>query len=201
MKKANFLKLIIALIIPQIFAIIGSLFTQSSMSDWYLLLEKPVFNPPNWLFGPVWTFLYLLMGIAAFLIWRRGLDKKEVRFSLIVFLFQLSLNLFWSFIFFSLKNPGIAFTEIISLWFAILATIIAFYQIHKKAAYLLIPYLLWVSFAAFLNFSIWQLNGAGMNSLDNEYLIKQAGERYLFQPEINNDFILNQESLPDALVE
>ncbi len=161
MKNKNFLKLIIALIVPQLFAIIGSLFTSSSVSGWYSLIEKPAFNPPNWVFAPVWTFLYLLMGIAAFLIWRRGLDKKEVRSALIIFLFQLTLNLFWSFLFFGLQNPGIAFTEIISLWFAILATILAFFQISKVAAVLLIPYILWVSFAAFLNYSIWNLN---MNS-------------------------------------
>lgn len=158
MKNKNFLKLIIALIIPQLFAIIGSLFTTTSIGSWYSLIEKPAFNPPNWVFAPVWTILYLLMGIAAFLVWRQGLDKKEVRSALIIFLFQLTLNLFWSFLFFGLENPGIAFTEIISLWFAILATILAFFQISKVAAMLLIPYILWVSFAAFLNYSIWNLN-------------------------------------------
>ncbi len=158
MKNTNFIKLIVALIIPQLFAIIGSLFTRASVDGWYSLIEKPVFNPPNWVFGPVWTILYILMGVAAFLIWRRGLEKKEVRFALLIFLFQLALNLFWSFIFFGLQNPGIALTEIISLWFAILATILSFYQINKVAAYLLIPYILWVTFAAFLNYSIWNLN-------------------------------------------
>lgn len=158
MKNKNFLKLIIALIIPQLFAIIGSLFTITTEGSWYSLLLKPGFNPPNWLFGPVWTLLYLLMGIAAFLIWRQGLEKKEIRFSLLIFIFQLALNLFWSFIFFTLKSPAIAFTEIISLWFAILATTLAFYQISKPAAYLLIPYIIWVSFAAFLNYNIWMLN-------------------------------------------
>ncbi len=158
MKINNFAKLIIALIVPQLFAVVGSLFTNASLVGWYDLLEKPSFNPPNWLFGPVWTLLFLLMGIAAFLVWKNGLQKKEVRFALVLFIFQLSLNLFWSFIFFGLKNPGIAFTEIISLWFAILATILAFYQVNKVAGYLLIPYILWVSFAAFLNYNIWHLN-------------------------------------------
>jgi tryptophan-rich sensory protein len=167
MKKNNFLKLIIALIVPQVFAIIGALFTSSSVNDWYLILQKPAFNPPSWIFGPVWTALYLLMGVAAFLIWRKGLAKKELRFSITIFIFQLGLNLFWSFIFFGLQNPGIAFTEIISLWFAILATILAFYQISKAAAYLLIPYILWVSFAAFLNYNIWQMNGATFNRVSS----------------------------------
>ena len=158
MKNTNFIKLIIALIVPQLFAIAGALFTETGLNSWYNLIEKPAFNPPNWVFGPVWTILYILMGISAFLIWRQKLDKKEIRFALLIFIFQLALNLFWSFIFFGLENPGIALTEIISLWFAILATIIAFYQINKVAAYLLIPYILWVSFAAFLNYSIWNLN-------------------------------------------
>jgi len=158
MKNKNFIKLIIALIIPQLFAIIGALFTGTGVNSWYNLIEKPAFNPPNWLFGPVWTLLYVLMGVSAFLIWRLGLNKKEIRFALLIFIFQLALNLFWSFIFFGLQNPGIALTEIISLWFAILATILAFYQINKVAAYLLIPYILWVTFAAFLNYSIWDLN-------------------------------------------
>ena len=173
MKINNFVKLIIALVVPQIFAILGSIFTQSSIGSWYSLIEKPVFNPPNWIFAPVWTTLYILMGVAAYLVWKKGLKKKEQRFVILIFIFQLCLNLFWSYLFFFLKNPGIAFTEIISLWFAILATIIAFYQFNKWSAYLLLPYILWVSFAAVLNFNIWQLNGGNMYSLSENYLRQQ----------------------------
>lgn len=166
MKKSNVLKLIIALIIPQIIGIMGSLFTTPEIGTWYADLAKPSFNPPSWLFGPVWTALFILMGIASYLVWRKGLEKRENKSALLIFVFQLALNLFWSFIFFALHNPGVAFTEIISLWFAILATIIAFFQISKVAGYLLIPYILWVSFASVLNYSIWQLNGGQMGPID-----------------------------------
>ncbi len=198
MKNKNFLKLIIALIVPQLFAIIGSLFTQTGVNSWYNLIEKPGFNPPNWVFGPVWTLLYILMGISAFLIWRRGLEKKEVRFALMIFIFQLTLNLFWSFIFFGLQNPGIALTEIISLWFAILATILAFYQINKVAAFLLIPYILWVSFAAFLNYSIWNLNinaNISVPTFNTERLISEEREEAL------SDNILNEPINEETVVE
>jgi tryptophan-rich sensory protein len=176
MKKANLLKLMIALIIPQIIAIMGSLFTTPEIGTWYVDLVKPSFNPPSWLFAPVWTSLFILMGIAAYLVWRKGLDKKENKSALLIFIFQLSLNLFWSFIFFTLHNPGVAFTEIISLWFAILATIIAFFQISKAAGYLLIPYILWVTFAAFLNYNIWQLNGGKMGPVIAEVQTIQETE-------------------------
>lgn len=196
MKNKNFLKLIIALIVPQLFAIIGSLFTQTGVNSWYSLIEKPAFNPPNWVFGPVWTLLYILMGVSAFLIWRRGLEKKEVRFALMIFIFQLTLNLFWSFIFFGLQNPGIALTEIISLWFAILATILAFYQINKVAAFLLIPYILWVSFAAFLNYSIWNLNinaNISVPTFNTERVISEEREETL-SDNISNEPI-NEETV------
>jgi tryptophan-rich sensory protein len=193
MKINNTVKLIIALVIPQIFAILGSIFTQSSVSTWYPLLEKPFFNPPSWLFAPVWIILYILMGIAAFLIWKKDLKKKETRFLVLIFVFQLALNLFWSYLFFFLKNPGIAFTEIISLWFAILATVIAFYQYKKWAAYLLIPYLLWVSFAMVLNYSIWQLNGGNMYEVKTNILTEEVEEG-----DINNE---NFEEVPYIITE
>ncbi|MBN2854524.1 tryptophan-rich sensory protein [Patescibacteria group bacterium] len=192
MKNKNFIKLIVALIIPQLLAIVGSLFTSTGPNSWYNLIEKPAFNPPNWVFGPVWTLLYILMGISAFLIWRRGLRKKEVRFALLIFIFQLVLNLFWSFIFFGLENPGIAFTEIISLWFAILATILSFYQVNKVAAFLLIPYILWVSFAAFLNYSIWNLN------INTNISAPIAGIEIDLENE-NNSNLINEE--PETIVE
>lgn len=195
MKNTNFLKLIIALIIPQLFAIIGSLFTVTSEGSWYDLLLKPGFNPPNWLFGPVWTILFILMGIAAFLIWRKGLERKEIRFALLIFVFQLALNLFWSFIFFTLKSPAIAFSEIISLWFAILATTLAFYQISKPAAYLLIPYIIWISFAALLNYNIWMLN-KDVNF--NVPLIQKADQ---VDNNFDNDSVINEDTLIELKIE
>ncbi len=195
MKNTNFLKLIIALIIPQLFAIIGSLFTVTSEGSWYDLLLKPGFNPPNWLFGPVWTILFILMGIAAFLIWRKGLERKEIRFALLIFVFQLALNLFWSFIFFTLKSPAIAFSEIISLWFAILATTLAFYQISKPAAYLLIPYIIWISFAALLNYNIWMLN-KDVNF--NVPLIQKADQ---VDDNFDNNSVINEDTLIELKIE
>lgn len=158
MKLNNSLKLIIALIVPQIAAIIGALFTMPAIPTWYSTLAKPALNPPSWIFAPVWTILFILMGVAAYLVWRKGYDRKEVRVALAIFIFQLLLNVFWSIIFFGIHNPAVAFTEIISLWSAILALILAFYQVSRTAAYLLIPYILWVSFAAYLNYAIWQLS-------------------------------------------
>jgi benzodiazapine receptor len=193
MKINNSIKLIIALVIPQLFAILGSVFTQSSVSSWYPLLEKPFFNPPTWVFAPVWITLYIMMGVAVFLIWKKDLKKKETRFLVLIYIFQLALNLFWSYLFFFLKNPGIAFTEIISLWFAILATIIAFYQFKKWAAYLLIPYILWVSFAMALNFSIWQLNGGNMYSVSQSSLTEEMEEGSIIEEE--------QEDVPYIMIE
>ena len=137
---------------------LGSVFTMPSIPTWYAALDKPVFNPPNWIFGPVWTTLFILMGISAYLILRQGLSNRRVILALSLFVLQLLLNLEWSFIFFGRHNLPLAFAEIIFLWFAILLTIIYFYRLSKTAGWLLVPYLLWVSFAAVLNFVIWRLN-------------------------------------------
>ena len=158
MKIPTFLKLIIAILISELAGSIGSLFTFPSITGWYTTLAKPELAPPNWVFGPVWTTLFALMGIASFIVWRKGWSHKKVRVALTFFVIQLILNTFWSIIFFGMHNPGGAFIEIIFLWFAILATLISFYKISKGAGYLLVPYLLWVSFAAYLNYSIWMLN-------------------------------------------
>lgn len=158
MKINNFFKLIIALVVSQLAGIIGAIFTTPSIGGWYTTLIKPSFNPPSWVFGPVWTTLFVLMGIAAFLIWKRGLDKKEVKIALGIFILQLILNTFWSIIFFGWQNPGGALIEIAFLWLAILASMIAFARISKPAMYLLLPYILWVSFASYLNYTIWLLN-------------------------------------------
>lgn len=158
MKIPNILKLLIAIVISELAGIIGSLFTASSVRDWYTTLVRPDFAPPSWVFAPVWTTLFALMGIAAFLVWKKGLDRKDVKIALGIFIGQLVLNTLWSILFFGMQNPGLAFVEIIILWLAILATIISFGKIRKVAAWLLIPYILWVSFASVLNFSFWQLN-------------------------------------------
>lgn len=158
MKLNNFSKLVIAIVISELAGIIGSVFTTPSIPTWYAGLAKPALNPPAWVFGPVWTTLYFLMGIAAFLVWKKGLERKDVKIALSLFGGQLVLNTLWSIIFFGLHNPFWAFIEIIVLWLAILWTILAFYKISRPAACLLLPYILWVSFAGYLNYSIWVLN-------------------------------------------
>jgi len=137
---------------------IGSIFTMPSIPTWYTGLNKPPFNPPNWIFGPVWTTLFILMGISAWLIWEKGISNKEVRSAIMIFSVQLVLNMLWSLLFFGLKLPLFAFAELVVLWLLILATILSFYRISRPAAWLLIPYILWVSFASVLNLSIWLIN-------------------------------------------
>ena len=149
-------KLIASIVITQLAGILGSLFTITNVNSWFSTINKPFFNPPNWLFGPVWTLLYLLMGISLYLIWNKGFKKHKT--AIYIFGIQLILNSLWSILFFGLKSPLFAFIEIIFLWAAILLSIIKFYKISKPAAYLLIPYILWVSFAAVLNLAIVLLN-------------------------------------------
>jgi benzodiazapine receptor len=159
--KINFneiLKMIISIIICQLAGVIGSVFTSPAIPSWYVTLSKPSFTPPNWVFAPVWTSLYLLMGISAFLVWRRGIDNPQVNLALRFFIIQLVLNSFWSVLFFGLRSPLLGFVEIILLWFFILLTIINFFKVLNTAGILLLPYILWVSFAAVLNFSLWRLN-------------------------------------------
>ncbi len=137
---------------------IGSLFTRAAITDWYSLLQKPFFTPPNWLFAPVWSLLYILMGISAFIVWRKGIKEFQVRQGLIIFLIQLMLNTLWSYAFFGLKSPLWGLIVIVPLWTAILLTMINFYRVSKTASLLLIPYILWVSYATALNLSIYLLN-------------------------------------------
>ncbi|MBI2598419.1 MAG: tryptophan-rich sensory protein [Candidatus Diapherotrites archaeon] len=158
MDTAGAIKLIISIVICQAAGLVGSIFTFPAIAGWYSTIQKPVFTPPNWVFAPVWTTLFLLMGISLYLVWNKGFENKKSKTAVSVFGLQLGLNVLWSFLFFGLQNPLLAFIEIILLWLAILATIILFYRISKSASYLLIPYLLWVSFATFLNYSIWVLN-------------------------------------------
>jgi len=154
----NTAKLILSVLVCQAAGLIGSFFTAPAIATWYADLIKPEFNPPSWLFAPVWIILYTLMGVSLYLILKEDLSDKKIRFAVYVFAFQLTLNAAWSFLFFGLKNPFLAFLEILILWVAIIVTIRKFYAVSKNAGILLLPYLLWVSFAAILNFSIWILN-------------------------------------------
>jgi benzodiazapine receptor len=136
---------------------IGSVLTSSSLEVWYPSLAKPIWNPPNWIFGPVWTTLYLMMAVAAWLVWERGAPPSG-GVIWIPFFMQLALNIAWSGIFFGLRQPGWAAAEIFVLWLAIVVTIRAFRLRSRRVAWLLVPYLAWVSFAAILNVTIWRLN-------------------------------------------
>lgn len=165
MKINNTFKLVIAIVISELAGIVGSFFTIPSVPTWYAALAKPALNPPAWIFAPVWTILYLLMGVSLFLVWKQHSNILENvrmlriwKISIAAFSVQLFLNALWSIIFFGLHNPGLAFLGIVFLWLAILATIVLFYKISKRAAHLLLPYILWVSFAAYLNYAIWALN-------------------------------------------
>jgi len=148
----NYKRLIASLVLPQLAGVVGSLFTFSSVSTWYVGLIKPALNPPSWIFGPVWITLYLLMGISVYLIWQK--DSKATT----LFWIHLFFNASWSVIFFGLQNPGLALINILVILVFIIALIIKFWKIDKRASYLLVPYLLWVSFATYLNYSIWILN-------------------------------------------
>ncbi len=139
-------------------AFIGSAFTLSSIPTWYAQLNKPFFSPPNWIFGPVWTILYFLMGISLFIIWTKDLKNKNKDRAIKTFILQLILNLLWSLVFFGLHQPLLALMTIILLWISIFMTIKYFYKISKSAAYLLVPYIVWVSFASILNLAIFFLN-------------------------------------------
>jgi benzodiazapine receptor len=157
-KLTDIVKLVISIIACQCAGLIGSLFTAPSIPTWYATLQKPPFTPPSWLFAPAWITLYLLMGISAFIIWRRGLDNRLVKQALIVFLIQLVLNALWSVAFFGLESPLYGVIVIAALWVAILLTILKFFKVSSVATVLMLPYILWVTFAAVLNVSIWVLN-------------------------------------------
>lgn len=154
----NTIRLLTSIIVCQLAGAIGFFYSAPAISGWYKLINKPSFTPPNWVFGPVWIILYLLMGISAYLIWKKGLASKEARMGIFVFAFQLFLSVFWSVLFFGIGNFMAAFIEILSLWVAIIATIMTFSKISKISAILLSPYVLWVSFASILNFFIWRMN-------------------------------------------
>jgi benzodiazapine receptor len=158
MKSRDVVKLVVSLVACQCAGLIGSIFTTPAIPTWYASLQKPAFNPPNWLFAPAWITLYLLMGVAAFLIWRQGLKQKGVKAALVIFLVQLVLNALWSVVFFGLQSPLWGVVVILALWIAILLTILRFFKLSTAAGSLMLPYILWVSFAAVLNIAIFMLN-------------------------------------------
>jgi tryptophan-rich sensory protein len=151
-------KLIFCVFICLFAGFIGSFFTTPAIPTWYAMLQKPSFAPPNWVFFPVWTSLFIMMGISLFLVWQKSCEDKKVKTALYLFAGQLILNALWSVAFFGLRSPLLGLMEIIILWIAILTTILSFMKLSRTAAYLLIPYILWVSFAAIVNFLIWRLN-------------------------------------------
>jgi benzodiazapine receptor len=157
-RPGDVVKLVVSLLACQAAGAIGSVFTTGAIPTWYASLEKPFFTPPNWLFAPAWIILYILMAIAAFIIWRKGFAQAGVRCALIVFLVQLVLNALWSVIFFGLHSPLWGIVVIVALWIAILITTIKFFKLSVTAGALMLPYILWVSFASALNVAIYMLN-------------------------------------------
>ena len=148
-------QLIFCIVVCMAAALVGSLWTTPALAPWYAGLSKPPWTPPNWLFGPVWTALYIMMAVAAWLVWKR---TTLVSLPMALFLIQLLLNVAWSGLFFRMKSPGAGFADIVLLWLAIAATLMSFWPVSSVAGWLLVPYLLWVSYASALNFSIWRRN-------------------------------------------
>lgn len=154
----NWTKLLISVAVPVGVGAIAGLFTNSEINEWYQTIEKPAWQPPSWVFGPVWTVLYVLMGIAFYLVWNSDAPKKLKRMAITLWIIQLVFNFFWSFIFFKQHQIDWALAEILVLWFFILLTILYFGRISKLAAWLMVPYISWVSFASLLTFAIYELN-------------------------------------------
>lgn len=151
-------RLVIAIIVPLLVGGLTGLATAESVSTWYTTINTPAWTPPDAVFGPVWTTLYVLMGLALWLVWRHGLDQPVVRTAVVLFAVQLLLNFLWSLIFFGLHNPALALIDIVALWAFVLATTVQCFRVQPLAGWLLVPYLLWVSFATALNAAIWQIN-------------------------------------------
>lgn len=156
MRINNSFKLVIAVAVSELAGIAGSFFTISEIPTWYSTLTRPALNPPAWIFGPVWVTLYALMGISLWLVWKSNSGEKKR--AIWLFIVQLALNAIWSPIFFGAHSIGNALAVIVLLWAAIVLTILIFKKISKPAAWLLVPYILWVSFAGYLNYAIWTLN-------------------------------------------
>ena len=157
MKTNDLWRLLLSLVISLSAGFLGALFTTPAVQSWYLTINRPVWIPPSWLFGPVWTSLFIMMGVALYLVWSTKMSNK-VRMSLKLFATQLVLNVLWSVFFFGLGNFWLAFGEILVLWIFILVTIVSFGKVSKMAGWLMVPYLLWVTFASYLNFTIASLN-------------------------------------------
>ncbi len=151
-------KLSISIVVCQLMGFVGAFFTTPAINGWYQTINKPIFTPPNWLFAPVWTTLFLLMGVSFFLIWRGKSKNGEKKVAVIVFGIQFLFNILWSIVFFSLHSLLGGLIEIFVLWLMIWLTIITFCRVSRLAAYLLIPYVVWVTVAMILNFSIWLIN-------------------------------------------
>lgn len=158
MNSAKILRLIVSVGVCQLAGIIGGLFTASSVSTWYSGIEKPVFNPPNWIFGPVWITLYFIMGVALYLVWDTEAAAAMKKNAIILFSVQLILNVLWSYCFFYLRSPLLGLIEITVLLVFILLATWWFFKIRPLAGYLMIPYIMWVSFATLLNVYLWKLN-------------------------------------------
>lgn len=157
MNKTLILKFVVSLLLPLSLGAIAGIFTAQAVPEWYATLNQPSFNPPNWVFGPVWTTLYILLGFSFFLVWKQERSKLRNQ-AILLFLVQMGLNFGWSFLFFYYHLIGIALIEIIALWFSIISMIIIFYKIKPLSAYINLPYLLWVTFATILNAGYYFLN-------------------------------------------
>jgi benzodiazapine receptor len=157
MKASQIIKLVASLLLPLAIGGIAGIFTTEAIPGWYATLNQPSFNPPNWVFGPVWTTLYTIMGISLFLIWKQDKTKQRNQ-AILIFLLQLLLNFCWSFFFFYFKMIGVALIDIIALWILIIMMLVHFYKLKPVAAYINIPYLLWVTFATSLNLAYFFLN-------------------------------------------
>ncbi|HIH32055.1 TPA: tryptophan-rich sensory protein [Candidatus Woesearchaeota archaeon] len=153
--QIDYVKLIVSIVICLLMGFIAGMSTSKSIDSWYSKIKKPSFNPPNWIFGPVWTILYVLMGISLYLMWTSKIDN---RLAIMFFVIQLVLNFLWSYLFFSMHNPLLAFIDIALLWIMIILTMIYAYPVSQTASLLMIPYILWVTFASILNLSIYLLN-------------------------------------------
>jgi benzodiazapine receptor len=158
MQIKDYITLALFILLAQSAGVLGSASTITSIDTWYVTLTKPVLNPPSWVFGPVWTLLYTLMGIASFLVWRKAGKTLEGKVALVIFFVHLGINALWSIIFFGYQNPELAFGWIVFLLAVIVIMTGLFWRISRWAGMLLLPYIAWVSFASYLNYSIWMLN-------------------------------------------
>ncbi|MGB7969579.1 MAG: TspO/MBR family protein [Methanobacterium sp.] len=151
-------KLIVSILVVFLAGAVGTVYTLKQITTWYVSLIKPSWTPPNWAFGPIWSTLYVLMGISLFLVWREGLERKDVKIAILVFAVQLVINVLWSLVFFASHNIIGGLVMVIVLWISVLITILVFYRISKPAALILIPYLIWVTIAGYLNYTVFLLN-------------------------------------------